>query len=219
MEKKFRILNILMVIVCLTVLMIYREVGGTFMKGITSSCFAVLGVVNLIYALCRREKLWFPGWMAGALITTAAADVVLQYNFLLGTAVFALGHFGYLIGYCGLEKFTKRDLLPVLCIMAVTMLIVFILRVEDPVMSVMVLIYGVIISLMLGKAVGNLLAKRDILRLLICIGSVMFWFSDLMLAWNIFAGGGRLASELCLFTYWPGQTMLAHSMFYYGTKD
>lgn len=220
MKKIFQVLNILMVIVCLVLLMIYREVGGTVMKGITSSGFAILGILNLIYALCRREQKWFPGWMAAALVTTAAADVVLQFHFLVGTAVFALGHFGYLAAYCGVEKFRKGDLIPTACVLAVTLgVIMFLLHVEDPVMQVMVVIYGVIISFMLGKAVGSVLAKPDPLRVLLCIGSVMFWFSDLMLAWNLFAGGGHLASQLCLFTYWPGQTLLAHSMFYYGVKE
>ena len=43
----------------------------------------------------------------------------------------------------------------------------------------------------------------------------MFYFSDVMLALRMFGGAPLLADRLCLFTYFPGQAVLAHAVFYY----
>ena len=54
-------------------------------------------------------------------------------------------------------------------------------------MEVVCVFYALIISFMLGKAVSNIIRERNILNLLIVIGSFLFFFSDLMLLFDVFA--------------------------------
>lgn len=66
----------------------------------------------------------------------------------------------------------------------------------------------------LGKASSNLSLNKNISRKLIFLGSAMFWFSDVMLAIDIFGEGGRITWILCSYTYWLAQNILAFSLFH-----
>ena len=222
MKKTFTILNVILIAVALTNTVLYRFVGGLLMKGIASTSFAVIGIVNLFYVnRMGCEKPGFPKWMTAALVMSVAADVVLNVEFLVGVVLFALAHVGYVAAYCTLEGFQKRDLLPMAAVGAVSLLVLNapMFQITDPVWKVLVTVYALIISCMLGKAVSNALREKTRVRWMLLAGSLLFWFSDLMLAWELFAGGGRFADTLCLFTYWPGQTVLAHSLFHYAKSE
>lgn len=117
------------------------------------------------------------------------ADVLLGVQFILGILFFALGHVFYLIAFYTLEKFHWKDICIIFSI-------------------------AVIIACMLGKASSNLSLNKNISRKLIFLGSAMFWFSDVMLAIDIFGEGGRITWILCSYTYWPAQNILAFSLFH-----
>ncbi|MBR4411226.1 MAG: hypothetical protein IKT31_07890 [Firmicutes bacterium] len=46
------------------------------------------------------------------------------------------------------------------------------------------------------------------------MAGVLFLFSDLMLAVDMFGVASRLTWILCSYTYWPAQNLLAHSMYH-----
>lgn len=79
--------------------------------------------------------------------------------------------------------------------------------------------YAVIIACMLGKAISNLFAKKSISRKLILLGCAMFWFSDLMLAIDMFGEGSRLTWILCYYNYWLAQSILAFSLFHFVNES
>jgi len=222
MNRTFRILNLIMIAVTLANAVNYFLRGGLLFKGITSFSFALLGLVNLVYALCAKGRsLGFPIEMAAALVLSMIADVVLNLSFIPGAILFALAHVMYLAAYCTLEPFQKKDLIPiglsiVLCL-GITNMPLF--SIGDPTMKRIVTVYCIVISCMLGKAISNFLRKKSALNFLLAAGCLLFWFSDLMLAMELFAAGGRAAYTLCLFTYFPGQTLLAHSIFHYTAAD
>lgn len=218
MKKTFQILNLILITVSLVNAVNYYLKGGLLFKGITSFSFALLGIVNLVYALCARGKsLGFPIGMATALVLSMIADVVINLYFIPGAVLFALAHVIYLAAYCELEPFQKKDLIPmgliiVLCLGITNTPLFFI---GDSTMKIVVTVYCIVISCMFGKAISNFLRKRSTLNLLLAVGCLLFWGSDLMLALELFAAGGKLANTLCLFSYFPGQTLLAHGIYHY----
>lgn len=217
-KKTFQILNLIVITVSLANAVNYYLKGGLLFKGIASFSFALLGLLNLVYALCTRSgSLGFPIGMAAALVLSMIADVVINLCFIPGAVLFALAHVVYLAAFCTLEPFQKKDLVPmglmiVLCLSITNTPLFFI---GDSAMKVVVTVYCIVISCMLGKAVSNVLRKRSTLNLLLAAGCLLFWFSDLMLALELFAAGGKLANTLCLFSYFPGQTLLAHGIYRY----
>ena len=214
--------NIILMVCAMACLVYYDIAGGLWLKGVTSRWFVVLGGVNLWAARgLDRKQLRFFLLMEAGLVCGMCADVLLGLVFFAGIGVFALGHVLYLVAFYTLEGFHQRDLWIITPVAAMSIFVVVgtpWIRVEDPVLQKLLLGYAVIISAMLGKAVSNLICRPSLFRWLLAIGSVMFWFSDLMLAVDMFGQASRLTWILCSYSYWPAQNLLAHGL-YYGEKE
>lgn len=219
MGKTVKKWNIFLMIAAMACLVYYDYRGGLWLKGVTSLWFVLIGLVNVIYGWktgCRGRR--FLLLVEAALVCAMAADVILGIDFMVGALVFGAGHVMNFAAFCSLEKLSRRDILPTLAAAAVSLWAVFgtpYIRVEQSFMRYLLMGYAVVISLMLGKAIGNLLVHKSGSRWLLAISSAMFWFSDLMLALNLFGSGGRVASLLCMYTYWPGQSLLAHTLLHF----
>ena len=86
-------------------------------------------------------------------------------------------------------------------------------------MIILLLFYALVISAMMGKALSNLSYKPSLGRKLLSVGSLLCWFSDLMLAVDMFGQSGRLIWILCSYSYWPAQNLLAHSLYHAGRRE
>lgn len=221
--KRLKIINILLLVCAGGCLVCYDIFGGLWLKGVTSGWFVVLGGVNTWAARkLPRKRLGFFLLTEVGLLCGMLADVLLGVAFFAGIGVFALGHVLYLAAFCSLEKFTCRDLLFILPLAAVSMFAVVgtpWIRIEDPTLRVMLLGYALIIAGMLGKAVANLRGRPGLFRKLLVLGCALFWFSDLMLAVDMFGQPSRLTWILCSYCYWPAQNILAHSLYHAGKED
>lgn len=222
-KQKFLTSNILLLVLEGACLVYYDFHGGLWLKGVTSAWFVLLGFLNLFYA----GKMHCTSFRATLLMVFAmflgmTADVLLGIAFMVGTAVFALGHILYFFGFCVMQKFHRRDLYAVLPIGAVSLFIVLgtpYIQVEDTTMKLLLIGYAIVISCMLGKSISNLVRKKSTSSWLMAVGSILFWFSDLMLALSIFGSGGKAVSFLCMYSYWPGQSILAHSLFHFINEN
>ena len=221
--KGVTVCNIALLVCAAVCLVCYDCFGGLWLKGVTSGWFVILGGVNLWAARgAKGKKLGFFLLMEAGLFCGMCADVLLGMVFFAGVGVFALGHILYLAAFCLLEKFCIRDLKVMAPLALVSMFAVVgtpWITVEDPVMRGLLLGYALIISGMLGKAISNLIAAPSRFRWLLAVGCVLFWFSDLMLAIDMFGQPSRLTWILCSYSYWPAQNILAHSLYYGKTES
>lgn len=212
--------NIVLLACAFVCLACYDIVGGLWLKGVTSSWFVVLGGVNLwAVRKAQRNQLRFFILMEAGLFCGMCADVLLGVAFLAGIGVFALGHILYLLAFYSLEKGSLLDLWLILLMSLISVFVVVgtpWITVEDPILKKLLLSYAITISAMVGKAISNLVRKPCLYRCLLTIGSVMFWFSDFMLAIDMFGQASRLTWLLCSYSYWPAQNLLAHSLFHTG---
>ena len=213
-----KIVNIILLLCAAACLVCYDIFGGLWLKGVTSSWFVLLGAVNLWAA---RQLPWKNRrvliLIEAGLFCGMCADVLLGIVFFAGVGVFALGHVFYLVAFYFLERFRLRDLVMSLPAAAVSIFLVVgtpWIHVEDPVMRAILIVYALIISAMLGKAWSNALSGGGKFRWLIAAGCVLFWFSDLMLAVDMFGRSGRLVWILCSYSYWPAQNILAHALYH-----
>lgn len=210
-----------MLLACAAACLVYYDmVGGLWLKGVTSSWFVLLGGLNLWAA--RKQKgmhLRFFLLMEAGLICGMCADVLLGVAFFAGVGVFALGHILYFAAFCSLEKFYSGDLKIMAPLALISILLVTAtpwISVEDPLLQKLIPCYALIISMMLGKAIANLIRDPSRFRWLLAIGSMLFWFSDLILAIDMFGQSSRLTWILCSYSYWPAQNILAHALFHAG---
>jgi len=195
----------------------YNTVGTLTIKSITSAGFVLIGLINLIYALVvlkTKDKKFVIIQFAG-LVFAMLGDIILEPSFIVGAMLFAVGHILFFVAYCFLEKFNWKDLIyGVVIFIPATLFILLapIFKFESVLMQIVCVVYAVIISLMLGKAISNFVRNRSVLNLIILIGSFLFLFSDLMLLLRHFANLSRVFGYLCLATYYPAECILAHSL-------
>ena len=207
-------INGVLLVCAMVSLVCYDIFGGLWLKGVTSLWFVILGFVNL-WAARGQPRRRFYVLVAAGLFFGMCADVLLAVAFFAGIGSFALGHVLYLAAFCTMEKPRRRDLWIIVPLAAVSMFVVVgtpWITIDDPVLKKLLLGYAVIIAAMLGKAISNLVQRRSVARWLMAVGCVLFWFSDVALAVDMFGQSSRLTWILCSYAYWPAQSILAHSM-------
>lgn len=221
MKKKFFLsLNLILLAVLLVCVYIYDNINGRLiMKGTTAGCFVMLGLLNLVYALCTKPRNWaFPALLAVGLMLAMAGDLSISRNFILGAGLFAAGHVLYAAAMYARQKFAPLDALfsGVMFLIALAILTFTPgLSFSNPIFRYVCYAYAVIISVMAGKAVSGFLRARTLTNALLALGSVMFYFSDVMLLLAWFAGAGDWADIACIYTYFPGQGILAHAAYHH----
>lgn len=187
------------------------------LKCICSGSFALLGIINLCYALrTKQDNRSFFIWMTLGLFLAFLGDVLIGYDFIVGAATFALGHICFIVAYCFLERFRKSDIVISMILFAGTLVFLLtcpLLGFEEAVFRAVCVLYGLIISVMLGKAAGNFVRNRNTVTLTIFIASVLFFFSDLMLVFDRFIGLWSWTDNACMATYYPALCLLALSVF------
>ena len=216
MKKVYNILNIALILAILVGDVFYIVYGGLLIKSITSACFFVLGLINLIYAIrMKTPRLKFAIYMVIGLFFAMMGDIILEIHFITGAALFAIGHVFYFIAYCHVISFKWKDLIYGACIFVPATLFITLAPIFDfggILMELVCIIYAIIISIMVGKSISNYVASKNILNLIIMIGSILFMFSDIMLLLNVFADLPRIVGILCLATYYPAECLLAYTI-------
>ena len=196
----------------------YQSNGFDFtLKCICSGGFALLGLINLGYALgTKQENIKFYIGMSLGLILAMLGDVIIEYTFIFGAAFFALGHVCFVVAYCFFKRLGVVDLAisAVLFVGAAAFLLFCpLLSFDEPIFKPVCIVYALIISLMLGKALGNFVCERNAVFGVIAAASLLFFFSDLMLVFDWFIGLWDWTNEACMGTYYPALCLLAFSMF------
>ena len=212
-------LNVFLIVALCVINVFYQSANFNFtLKCVGSSCFAIQGLINLFYAYkTKQADIKFYIIMAIGLIFAMAGDVAINLNFIAGAGIFAIGHIWFIVAYCLLMKFKPIDIVYGVVIFVGSALFILLfkgLKFNPQLLKWVCLIYALIISLMLGKAISNLVRERTILNILLVVGAVLFFFSDLMLLLDNFMGTLSWTDNACMATYYPALSILALSMFY-----
>lgn len=214
-KKPINIINLLFLICIVTGDICYTTFGGLWLKALTSIFFVALGVVNLIYAINNKtDYLKFSIILVAGLTFAMLGDIVLNIYFIGGAILFAIGHIFYFVAYCFISKFNPKDLIYSALIFVPSLFIILfvpVLNFGGILMQIVCVAYALIISLMLGKSIANFVAKKSFLTLIIMLGSILFFFSDVMLVFDVFASL-PVVGTLCLATYYPAEFLLAYSI-------
>lgn len=215
-KKIIIILNCILLASILAGDVLYIVFGDLWLKGLTSAFFVLLGVINLVYAIKNKSnKQKFSIILVVGLVFAMLGDIILNIHFISGAILFAIGHVFFFISYCFLQKFSWKDLLFGAIIFIPSVLIITLVPIFDfggVLMEIVCIVYALIISLMVGKAISNLIREKNLLNLIIVLGSALFFFSDLMLLLDVF-GNLSVVAILCLATYYPAEFLLAHSIY------
>lgn len=222
MKKTILLLNFLLLIALIINTVCFNLFNLFPFKCLASTCFVLLGIANLIYVIqCKSTHRRVAILMVIGIIFAMGGDICINFNFILGAIVFALGHIFYLITYCTIEKIKKWDFALMLLIFSAIASFLFltpIFNFGDQTMHIIIAVYCVIISSMTAKSMTNAYAIRTKSNLLFACGSIMFFFSDIMLVLNLFANTSQITYILCHSIYFPGQWILAHAIYHLANE-
>ena len=220
MKKFLNVLTAINLLVIASICMLnyfYQSNGFDFtLKCVCSGLFALLGLINLGYALARKLPLTrFYVAMFLGLVLAFLGDYLIGVDFIIGAATFALGHVCFVVAYCLLQGLKPLDYavsggLFLGCLLFLTLCPW--LTFDPSFFRIVCIVYSLIISCMLGKAVGNFIRHRNPVTGTIAVASALFFFSDLMLVFDWFIGRWDWTSNACMGTYYPALCLLALSM-------
>ncbi len=212
---------IMAIVVCDLVFM-FGNVDPYIIKTLTSALFVLMGAFNLALALYffkGKESLKCICLFVG-LVFAFVGDVLLIDHFMYGAIFFAVGHICFLIYFILLQGVSWQDGLLFVLISVFALLLIFLYKgFKFKGDQALVIAYAVVISLMLAKALGNLVTKPTTLNLVLFVGAFLFFFSDLMLMFDLYTNISPVFDYLCLATYYPGETLLALSPLLINFKD
>lgn len=216
-QKLMLTLNVCVITLICILNYFYQSNGFDFtLKCVCSGLFAALGVANLVYARKTKETHGkFYIFMALGLVFAFLGDYLIGYDFIVGAATFALGHVFFVIAYCFLQKMQKLDLTVSGALFACCLIFLLfcpLLSFDVPVFRIVCIVYALIISTMLGKAIGNFVREKNTFTGTIAAASALFFFSDLMLVFDWFIGLWSWTDHACMGTYYPALCLLAFSM-------
>lgn len=222
MKKTILLLNFLLLIALIINTVCFNLFNLFPFKCLASTCFVLLSIINLVYAIhCKSSHLKVCILMVIGIIFAMGGDISINFNFILGAIVFALGHIFYLITYCTIRRIKKWDFAFMLIIFIAISSFLFLTPIfdfGDATMPVIIAAYCIIISSMTAKSITNAYALRTKSNLLFACGSIMFFFSDIMLVLNLFANTSELTYILCHSIYFPGQWILAHAIYHLANE-
>ncbi len=221
-SKEFIFLfNIAFLILSVVSDVLYMFLGNPYVFKTFASCvFVVGGAVNFVYCLLNKkecsERPFFKYFMMLGLFFAMLGDILLIDHFVVGAILFAVGHVWFSVSYCYISRVKLVDVIAIACVMVFTECLILLVPIFDfNGMKLIVVAYGLIISVMLGKSIGNAITNKfNAISLIVLIGSLMFFISDAMLLFNVFGGAGKWADYLCLIFYYPAEFVLAVSIYY-----
>lgn len=217
MKKRVLMLNLLLMAAVFVGNYFWHMHRSVELKTLCTCGVAVMGLINLIYARKAGEKnVKFQTLMFVGAVLSVGGDYFVTQIFVLGAALFALGHVFYYVGQQMRMPAKPLDLIisAVLFVGAAAFLLFCpLLSFSVPAFRWVCLVYALIISLMAGKAVSGVIRTPCGLTIALAAGSVLFFFSDLMLVFDWFIDLWSWTDEACMSTYYPAQCLLALSTF------
>jgi uncharacterized membrane protein YhhN len=134
--------------------------------------------------------------------------------FLFGLVSFLLGHLFYILAFFSVAETSTWTWIGLLTVCVLSIWIYFWLRPYVGSMNIPVLLYVIIISIMVSAAwtvLGDLDLNRSG-RIMVFVGTLSFYFSDVFVARDRFIGQQFLNRLLGLPLYYAGQFLLAFSV-------
>lgn len=177
-------------------------------------------LVALLSFLTPGAQAWYTLSILLGLVLSLGGDLALMFKsaraFQIGLVLFLLAHMIYTIAFTVPNGFQPQDLMTGAVLLILALLLYLYLKPGLGPMKGPVILYTLIITLMVNRAISTFFGDAFSLTqaLLITIGSILFWLSDLVLAVNRFGRPFRY-HRLSLFLYYGGQLLIALSPSYF----
>ena len=210
------ILIILAAIGLLAGLLFFENKESTIGKLVTKTPLSMLFLAAVLVQ--THPDQWYFHLLFMGLLFCLIGDIFLalpsERMFFFGLVSFLLGHVFYVIGFMYLTHITPLIALGTAVIFGVSAVVFLYLRPHLGEMTIPVLAYVAVISLMLSGALAVLGVPTGTQagRIMIFVGALLFYLSDLFVARDRFIKQDPLNRYIGLPLYYGGQFLLAFSV-------
>ncbi|MEW5873393.1 MAG: lysoplasmalogenase [Chloroflexota bacterium] len=174
----------------------------------------VIGIALLALLEPAPNKTYLSGVLLG-LLFSFGGDLALMFQenrkaFMIGLVLFLLAHVAYTVLFALLGRFSAWDILSTVVLLAVGLGFYRLIQPNLGAMKLPVIIYIVVISLMVSRAISTLFnpAFTTGQGIMIAVGAVLFYVSDLILAAGRFWKPWKY-HRISLVFYYSGQLLIA----------
>lgn len=170
----------------------------SWLKPLTSLLILALSLtIYLEYPTAYSQRI------IASLVFAIIGDIYLiQYKYLLkGIIAFSIAHIGFSYAFTGLYGFYS-DWRPLVFLFVFFLSYYLFLRKHLKAYKWAIGIYMIIIMLMNWQAIGLFLTDQRARNIGLLVASVLFSFSDSVIAFNIFKKPFRISEHIILATYW-----------------
>lgn len=185
------------------------------------STLTVIAVALLSFLEPTRNLTFGVGVLIG-LVFSFGGDVALMFQenrkaFMAGLVLFLLAHVAYTAVFTALGRFSAWDALSAAVLLAAGVVFYRLIRPNLGTMRVPVILYMLVISLMVNRAVSTLVSPAfgSGQAAMVAIGAVLFYVSDVILAAARFWRPFRY-HRVSLAFYYCGQLLIALAASYFG---
>ena len=175
-------------------------------------------LVIVVALLSLQEPAWYPTYTWGVLIGlvfSLGGDVALMLKenpkaFRIGLGLFLLAHIAYTVVFTILGRLSTWDAVSVPLLAAAGIGFYILIRANLGTMRWPVIIYMVVISLMVSRAVSTLASPLlwTGQAVMVTVGAILFYLSDVILAANRFWRPWKY-NRISLAFYYAGQLLIA----------
>lgn len=186
------------------------------LKPICSTWLVVLILLSL--GISNPQPLLFAGILT-AMLFSLGGDVALMFQdkkkfFMIGLVLFLLGHISYGVTFTLITGFHIYDLFSAAVLVILFFGMFFLFKSGAGSMFKAIIVYMLIISFMMNRAVSTAFSDVFNSKQVVCIisGAILFYASDVMLAWNKFYKPFKY-NRISLFFYYSGQALIISSLY------
>jgi len=172
-----------------------------------SKPFPLLALISLLSPKSKFQKFVFAG-----LIFSLMGDMFLESSpnmFVFGLLAFLTGHIMYIIAFAGRNK--QLAILPLIFVLIYGIGIYWYLYPNLNEMVIPVLAYVIVILIMVWRAIAQ--RKADKFAFFAIFGSILFVFSDSIIAINKFNVAVPYARWIIMTAYWTSQSLIFYAAY------
>lgn len=215
-----------LVSIALFILLVFFQISfividTVWLKALTSLCFILNGLFHV--RSLNKDFGLIPHFILFGLCACLLGDISIEYTIVLGAIGPGIGHICYSIAYFSLAKLKKEDIIYAIALFIIAMSAIYFVPfvdIADPSILGLGIGYSLIISIMTGKSISNAISIRSRLTFLLCLGSCLFFVSDIMVLFNHFnTGSGEVFRNIGHVIYFPAQFIISQSLMHWKSMQ
>lgn len=195
-------------------------------RWIACGALVLMAIGNLLYCLLSKnvikQKKMFGIFMCSAMVASFIADAIITMSAVWGLIMFCLSCCLFFVAFVCVSKFQWSDIIFGLCLAVPIVLVVAMGRIfgfANVGMELLAILYILISSIVLGKAIANVFNARRATEILSLIAYILFYLANFLMLCSKFSAISFFMDMVYLGVYLLSSSLFAFSIWDYTNKE